>query len=232
MSSEANVAGCWLWLYQYNSAVFFLVTDLYVTTIFFHLWSNRSGWESCVRAFFFPGLNNLQGRYLSLPSCGSFHEVWHDCCNVHTTFSGYMSSCQRSLDGCHYLEMGHGVIPPQNTSQSLFCGTYHWTSARPALLTLFIPPPFFFPPLFPLLCLPCVFFSPFQISSISAECVSSALGNAHKMLDRLLTQRILSATTYSCSWPPDCVGSSSLPFLLLSISATTHSYFDISIYVL
>lgn len=95
------------------------------------MWSNRSGWESCIRAlfFFFSGLNNLQGRYLSLPSRGSFHEVWHDCCNVHMTFSGYMSSCQRSLDGFHYLEMGHGVIPPQNTSQSLSMG--HTTGLPP-----------------------------------------------------------------------------------------------------
>lgn len=181
------------------------------------MWSNRSGWESCIRAlfFYFSGLNNLQGRYLSLPSRGSFHEVWHDCCNVHMTFSGYMSSCQRSLDGFHYLEMGHGVIPPQNTSQSLFYGTYHWTSARPALLNFaathcLCPLPSFFLPSFHSSACPVYFFSPFQISSITAECVSSALGNAHKMLDRLLTQRILSATTYSCSWPPGCVGCSIL----------------------
>ena len=131
------------------------------------------------------------------------------------TFSGHMSSCQHSLDRFHYLEMGHGVIPLQNTSQSLFCGTYHWSNARPALLNFaathcLCPLPSFFLPSFHSSACPVYFFSPFQISSITAECVSSALGNAHKMLDRLLTQRILSATTYSCSWPPDCIGHSIL----------------------
>lgn len=96
-----------------------------------------------------------------------------------------------------------------------FYGTYHWTSARPALLNLaathcLCPLPSFFLPSFHSSACPVYFFSPFQISSITAECVSSALGNAHKMLDRLLTQRILSATTYSCSWPPGCVGCSIL----------------------
>ena len=43
-------------------------------------------------------------------------------------------------------------------------------------------------------CPPYFFFS-FQISSITSQHVSSALGNVHEMLDRLLTQRILSATT-------------------------------------
>lgn len=42
---------------------------------------------------------------------GSFHEVWHDCCNVLMTFLGLCPHVERR----HYLRMGHGVMLPRVT---------------------------------------------------------------------------------------------------------------------
>lgn len=120
------------------------------------------------------------------------------------------------------------------SSPSLFCGTYHWTSARPTQLSFAVaqclyPPPLFFPLPFHSSYCPWYFFS--SISSITSQHVSSALGNVHEMLDKLLTQRIfcvhLEKKSYSCDWPPegrDCIGCS-FPFFFKSIFITTHSYF-------
>lgn len=82
-------------------------------------------------------------------------------------------------------------------SPSLVCWTYHWTPARPtqvcfAAAQCLYPLPSFFPPFHSSNC-PWYLFS--SISSITSQYMSSALGNVHEMLDKLLTQRIFSVST-------------------------------------
>lgn len=144
--------------------------------IFFHMWSNRPGWKVVFEPECFPKVikkKRLRGRHLSLPLCGTFHEVGHDCCTVHKTFLGlcpHVSGFWRGaiiwkwvmvLCCCMSLTQlpGHttGLLPDRHNLTYIAAGHCLY------------PLPSFFPP-FPFQCLPSIFFPLSNIKYYLSEC--------------------------------------------------------------
>jgi len=100
-----------------------------------YMWSNRPGWKVVSETWcFLQRKKREQGCHLSLPLCGSFHDVWHDCCTVHITWPFWICVLMwrtAIISNCSNVNLLHVThwIP-----WALFSGKYHWTSAKPPQL--------------------------------------------------------------------------------------------------